>query len=204
MTLSFRASPTQTVGWLRSVRHPVPSAPVHRPLRWTLKSAQITISTNHYVTRMATNSSQVDFMTFYYALHTRIATGEAGCLHGVWASRSPVTALVVVHTPNISRVLDIPSPSSASSFWVRVMVSVRRCYRLSGLYALHLSGDVAVGICRPRIAVLIAYTATVSSTLQLRCCNVLPTGGATSARKAHMRIALADAVREESDPVCWF
>ena len=74
---------------------------------------------------------------------------------------------VAAHTPIISRVLDIPSPPSASSFWVRVRVSVRRCYQFSGLYAFHLSGDVAVGIRRPRIAVLIAYKATASSTLAL-------------------------------------
>jgi hypothetical protein len=180
---------------------------------------------------MATNSSQVDFMTFYYAVHTRnrptyelrsivacvhhtraptstiyttsictpgIGTGEAGYLHGVWASRSPVTALVVAHTPIISRVLDIPSPLSASSFWVRVRVSVRRCYRFSGLYAFHLSGDVAVGIRRPMIAVLMAYNATASSTLALLQCA--GHWGATSARKAHLRIALEDEVRRGVGP----
>ena len=77
-------------------------------------------------------------------------------LHGVWASRSPVTTLVVAHTPIVGKVLDIPSPLSASRIWVRVRVSVRRCYRFSGLYAFHLSGDVAVGTRRPRIAVLMA------------------------------------------------
>ena len=99
-----------------------------------------------------------------------IGTGEAGYLHGVWASRSPVTALVVVYTPIISRVLDIPSPLSPSSFWVRVSVSVRRCYRFSGLYAFHSSDSVAVGIRRPRIVVLITYKATTSSTHALLQC----------------------------------
>jgi hypothetical protein len=99
-----------------------------------------------------------------------IGTEEAGYLHGVWASRSPVTALVVAHTPIVGKVLDIPSPLSASRIWVRVRVSVRRCYRFSGLYAFHLSGDVAVGTRRPRIAVLAAYNATASSTLALLQC----------------------------------
>ena len=68
-------------------------------------------------------------------------------------------------------ILDIPSPLSASSFWVRVRVGVRRCYRFSGLYAFHSSGDVAVGIRRRRIAVLMAYNATASSTLALVQCS---------------------------------
>ena len=101
-----------------------------------------------------------------------IGTGEAGYLHGVWASRSPVTALVVAHTPIVSwvLVLDIPSPLSASSFWVRVRVGVRRCYRFSGLYAFHSSGDVVDGIRRPRIVVLMACKAPASSTLALLQC----------------------------------
>ena len=93
--------------------------------------------------------------------------GETGYLHGVCTSRSPVTALVVAHAPIISRVLDIPSPASASRMWVRVSVSVRRCYRFSGLYAFHSSDSVAVGIRRPRIVVLMTYKATASSTLAL-------------------------------------
>ena len=99
-----------------------------------------------------------------------IGTEEAGYLHSVWVSRSPVTALVVVHTPASSKVLDIPSPLSPSSFWVRVSVSVRRCCRFSGLYAFHSSGDVAVGIRRPRIVVLMSYKATTSSTPALLQC----------------------------------
>ena len=151
---------------------------------------------------MATNSSQVDFMAFYYAVHTRsrpiyelrsiVACVQhtraptstiyhlkrhtrywhrgGGVLTQRVASRSPVTALVVAHTPIISRVLDIPSPLSPSSFWVRVRVSVRRCYRFSGLYAFHSSDSVAVGIRRPRIVVLMAYKAPASSMLALLQC----------------------------------
>ena len=52
----------------------------------------------------------------------------------------------------------------------RVIISVRRCYRFSGLYAFHSSGDVAVGIRRPRIVVLMAYKAAASSTLALLQC----------------------------------
>jgi hypothetical protein len=100
-----------------------------------------------------------------------IGTGEAGSLHGVGVSRSPVTALVVAHTPATSRVLDIPSPLSPSSFWVRVSVSVRRCYRFSGLYAFNSSGDVADGKRRRRIAVFMAYNATASSALALVQCS---------------------------------
>ena len=81
-----------------------------------------------------------------------------------------MTALVVAHTPAFSRVLDIPSPLSPSSFWVRVRVSVRRCYRFSGLYAFHSSDSVAVGIRRPRIVVLMSYKATASSTHALLQC----------------------------------
>ena len=83
-----------------------------------------------------------------------IGTEEAGYLHGVWASRSPVTTLVVAHTPIVGKVLDIPSPLSTSRIWVRVGVSVRRCYRFSGLCAFHLSGDVA------RSQLVHAYTPT--------------------------------------------
>ena len=153
---------------------------------------------------MATNSSQVDFMAFYYAVHTRSRPiyelrSIVACVHHTRAptstiyhlnmhtrywhrgggvltrragrvSRSPVSALVVAHAPITSRVLDILSPVSASRIWVRVRVSVRRCYRFSGLYAFHLSGDVAVGIRRPMIAVLMAYKATASSTLALLQC----------------------------------
>ena len=89
----------------------------------------------------------------------------------VWVSRSPVTAPVVAHTPIISRVLDIPSPLSTSSIWVSVSVSVRRCYRFSGLYAFHSSDSVAVGIPQRRIAVLMAYNTTASSTLALLQCS---------------------------------
>ena len=96
-----------------------------------------------------------------------IGTGEAGQLHGVWVSRLPVTALVAVHTPMISRTLDIPSPLSVSSIRVRVRVSVRRCCRFSGLYAFHSSDSVAVGIPRRIIAVLVSYKTTTSSTLAL-------------------------------------
>jgi hypothetical protein len=81
----------------------------------------------------------------------------------MWVSRSPVTDLVIAHTPTFSRVLDIPSPLSPSSFWVRVRVSVRRCCRFSGLYAFHSSGDVAVGMRRPTIAVM-SCKAPASST----------------------------------------
>jgi hypothetical protein len=101
-----------------------------------------------------------------------IGTGEAGYLHGVWASRSPVMALVVAHTLIFSRVLDIPSPLSVSSIWVRVSVSVRRCYRFSGLSAFHSSDSVVVGIRRPRFVVLMTYAATASSThALLQCCS---------------------------------
>ena len=79
----------------------------------------------------------------------------------------PVTALVAAHTPIISRLLDIPSPLSVSSIWVRVSVSVRRCCRFSGLYAFHSSDSVAVGIPRRRIAVLMSYKTTASSTRAL-------------------------------------
>ena len=96
-----------------------------------------------------------------------IGTGKAGYLHGVWVSRLPVTALVAAHTPIISRLLDIPSPLSVSSIWVRVRVSVRRCCRFSGLYAFHSSDSVAVGIPRRIIAVLVSYKTTTSSTLAL-------------------------------------
>ena len=96
-----------------------------------------------------------------------IGTGEAGQLHGVWVSRLPVTAPVVAHTPIISRTLDIPSPLSVSSIWVRVRVSVRRCCRFSGLYAFHSSDSVAVGIPRRMIAVLMPHKTTTSSTLAL-------------------------------------
>ena len=80
-----------------------------------------------------------------------------------------MTALVVAHTPITSRVLDIPSPVSASHIWVRVRVSVRRYCRFSGLCAFCSSGtgSVVVSIRRPRNAVLIAYKATSSSTLAL-------------------------------------
>ena len=81
-----------------------------------------------------------------------------------------MTALVVGHTPASSRVLDIPSPLSPSSFCVRVSVSVRRCYRFSGLYAFHSSDSVAVGIRRPRIVVLMTYKAITSSTHALLQC----------------------------------
>ena len=53
-----------------------------------------------------------------------IGTGEAGYIHGVWVSRLPVTALVAENTPIISRLLDIPSPLSVSSIWVRVRVKL--------------------------------------------------------------------------------
>ena len=96
-----------------------------------------------------------------------IGTGKAGYLHGVWVSRLPVTALVAAHTPIISRLLDIPSPLSVSSIWVRVSVSVRRCCRFSGLYAFHSSDSVAVGIPRRRVVVLVSYKTTTSSTLAL-------------------------------------
>mgnify|MGYP005683873987 FL=1 len=78
-----------------------------------------------------------------------------------------MTAPVVAHTPIISRTLDIPSPLSVSSIWVRVSVSVRRCCRFSGLYAFHSSDSVAVGIPRRMIAVLVSYKTTTSSTLAL-------------------------------------
>ena len=48
-------------------------------------------------------------------------------------------------------------------FSVRVRVSVRRCCRFSGLYAFHSSGDVAVGMRRPTIAVM-SCKAPASST----------------------------------------
>ena len=120
--------------------------------------------------------TQAPTSTIYHLnMHTRyyIGIGEAVYLHGVWVSRSPVTAPVVAHTPIISMVLDIPSPLSPSSIWVRVRVSGRRCYRFSGLYmyAFHSSGDVADGIRRRRIAVLMAYNATTSSTLVLVQCS---------------------------------
>ena len=73
-----------------------------------------------------------------------------------------MTAPVVAHIPIISRVLDIPSPLSPSSLWVRVSVSVRRCCRFSGLYAFHSSDSVPVGI---------AYNVTASSTLALLQCT---------------------------------
>ena len=56
---------------------------------------------------------------------------------------------------------------SASRMWVRVSVRVRRCCRFSGLYAFRSSDSVVVGIRRPRIAVLVSYNATASSTLAL-------------------------------------
>ena len=79
----------------------------------------------------------------------------------------PVTAPVVAHTPIISRTLDMPSPLSVSSIWVRVRVSVRRCCRFSGLYAFHSSDSAVVGIPRRRVAVLMSYKTTASSTLAL-------------------------------------
>ena len=39
-------------------------------------------------------------------------------------SRSPVTAPIVAHTPITSRVIDIPSPLSPSSIWVRVGLGI--------------------------------------------------------------------------------
>ena len=99
-----------------------------------------------------------------------IGAGEAGYLHGVWESRSPVTALVVVHMPASNRVLDIPSPLSPSSFWVSVIVSVRRCCRFSGLHAFDSSSEFTVGIRRPTIVVLVSHKAQASSTLALLQC----------------------------------
>ena len=100
--------------------------------------------------------------------HPVLAPGRRGTYTACGRlNRPPVTALAVAHTSIIGRVLDIPSPLSASRIWVRVRVSGRRCYRFSGLCAFHLSGDVAVGTRRPRIAVLAAYNATASSTLAL-------------------------------------
>ena len=106
-----------------------------------------------------------------------IGTGEAGtytacgCLGHPWG----VTALVVAHAPISSRGLDIPSPLSPSSIWVSVSVSVRRCYRFSRLYAhMHFVRrivGVAVGMPQRRIAVLMAYNATASSTLDLLKCS---------------------------------
>ena len=112
-----------------------------------------------------------------------------------------MTAPVVAHTPIISRVLDIVlSPLSPSSIWVRVRVRVRRYYRFSGLYAFHSSGDVAVGIRRRRIAVLMAYNATASSTLALPQLNAVATGRTTSARKAHLRMTLEGGVKRGVGP----
>ena len=115
-----------------------------------------------------------EYHIYHINVHTRHwhRGGQAGYLHGVWASRSPMTALVVVHTHIISWVLDIPSPLSPSSIWVRVSVLyVRRCYRFSGLHAFHSSGDVADGKRRRRIAVFMAYNATASSALALVQCS---------------------------------
>ena len=100
-----------------------------------------------------------------------IGTGEVVYLHGVWVSGSPVTATMVAHTSITSRVLDIPPPLSPWSIWVRVSVSVRRCYRISGLYAFRSSDSVAVGIPQRRIAVLMACNATASSMLALLQCS---------------------------------
>ena len=97
-------------------------------------------------------------------MHTRYRHRGGGVLHGMWVSRSPVTALVVANTPTFSRVLDIPSPLSVSSICVRVRVSVRRCCRFSGLYAFRSSDSVVVSIRRPRIVVLVSYNATANST----------------------------------------
>jgi hypothetical protein len=52
----------------------------------------------------------------------------------------------VIHPLSSEYVLDIPTPLSPSSFWVRVRVSVRRCYRFSGLYAFRSSDSVHVAV----------------------------------------------------------
>ena len=108
-----------------------------------------------------------------------------------------MAALVVAHAPILSRVLDIASPLSASSFWVRVRVSVRPCYRFSGLHAFHSSDSVAVGIRRPRFVALMSYKAPASSRLALLQLKAVAAWCTTSARKAHMRMTLYDGVSQK-------
>ena len=131
-------------------------------------------------------------------MHTRYCAVH---LLGAWVSRLLVTALVVMlvvaYTPIISRTLAMPSLLSGSSIWVRVRV--RRCCRFSRLY-MHFIRRVVSWSAHDGRGSLCWCRTRPQPAACLRWSDAVATGRTTSARKAHLRMALEDGVRRGVGP----